>query len=69
MKVANVSIGSTQLGFFPGEMIIGKDSGAQYPNQGYEDFDEYDKYSENDEFEAEADKLLDFSESNPFGTF
>ena len=69
LKVANVSIGSTQLGFFPGEMIIGKDSGAQYPNQGYEDFDEYDKYSENDEFEAEADKLLDFSESNPFGTF
>ena len=50
-------------------MIIGKDSGAQYPNQGYEDFDEYDKYSENDEFEAEADKLLDFTESNPFGTF
>ena len=69
LKVANVSIGSTQLGFFPGEMIIGKDSGARYPNQGYEDFDEYDKYSENDEFEAEADKLLDFTESNPFGTF
>ena len=34
LKVANVSIGSTQLGFFPGEIITGKTSGAQYPNQG-----------------------------------
>jgi hypothetical protein len=31
--------------------------------------DLYDKYSQNDEIEAEADLILDFSESNPFGEY
>jgi hypothetical protein len=31
--------------------------------------DLYDKYSQNDEIEEEADFIVDFSESNPFGTF
>ena len=69
LKVSNVSIGTTQKGFFSGENIIGKDSGATYPAQGYAHDDTYDKYTENDEFEIQADNILDFSETNPFGTF
>jgi len=69
LKIAYVSIGSTQLGFFPGETITGKTSGAQYPLQSYNDDDTYDKYTENDEFETLGDSIVDFSESNPFGTF
>ena len=69
LKVSNVSIGTTQKGFFPGENILGKDSGATYPAQGYAHDDTYDKYTENDEFEIQADNILDFSETNPFGTF
>ena len=67
LKVSNVSIGSTQKGFFSGETIKGKDSGAAYPVQIYNHDDTYDKYTENDEFESQADDILDFTESNPFG--
>jgi len=69
LKVSNVSIGSTQLGFFPGEIIRGKESGAEYPMQSFSQDDIYNEYTENDIFESEADDILDFSESNPFGTF
>jgi hypothetical protein len=31
--------------------------------------DLYDKYSQNDEIEGEADLIIDFSESNPFGNY
>jgi len=69
LQVSNVSIGSTQKGFFPGEKIIGKDSGAVYSTASYTHDDTYDKYTENDEFEKLADDIIDFTESNPFGTF
>ena len=70
LKVSNVSIGSTvPSGFFPGETVVGQDSGASWMVQVYTHDDTYDKYTENDEFESEGDNLLDFTESNPFGTF
>jgi len=69
LKISNVGIGATQPGFFPGENIIGKTSGASYPVSTYTQDDVYDKYTENDEFETLGDDLLDFSESNPFGTY
>jgi hypothetical protein len=70
LKVANVGIGTTTGSvFFEGEEIIGRDSGASYPVQIYNPLDTYDKYSENDEFETLGDNLLDFTETNPFGTF
>ena len=70
LKVANVGIGSTTAdAFFPGEVIKGLDSGASWLVQVYTPDDTYDKYTENDEFESLGDDLLDFSESNPFGTF
>ena len=70
LKISNVSIGSTQpIGFYPGEVLIGQTSGAKYPVYSYVQDDTYHKYTENDEFESEADDILDFTESNPFGTY
>ena len=69
LKVSNVGIGSTALAFLPGEKIIGEESGATWSAQIYTQDDVYDKYTENDEFERLADDILDFSETNPFGTF
>ena len=70
LKVANVGIGATTAdSFFPGETIRGVDSGASWMVQVYTHDDTYDKYTENDEFESLGDNLLDFTESNPFGTF
>jgi hypothetical protein len=69
LKISNVGIGETQSAFFPGETIIGTESGALYTVQGYEQMDIYDKYSQNDEIEQESDLIVDFSESNPFGNY
>ena len=70
MRVAQIGIGDTTGNtFFPGETIIGRESGARYPVQEYSGDNVVDKYTENDQFELQADQILDFSESNPFGTF
>jgi hypothetical protein len=58
--------------FLPGEFITGTASSARYQVFSYSDTDTApyaDAYFSNDEIEAEADDLLDFSETNPFGTF
>ena len=68
LKVSNVGIGTTTTGFFPGEIIKGLESQAAYTVSVFDD-DTTDKYNEGDIFESEADLLIDFSESNPFGTF
>ena len=69
LKISNVGIGVTQLGFFPGETIIGTESGALYTVETFDQMDTYNKYNQNDEIEEEADLILDFSESNPFGNY
>ena len=40
-----------------------------YNIREYDQRDIYDEYSDNDEFETAADDIIDFAESNPFGTF
>ena len=68
LEVSNVGIGTTSTGFFPGEDIKGLTSGAVFSVVNFDD-DTNDKYNEGDIFESEADLLIDFSESNPFGSF
>lgn len=68
LKVSFVDNAATKK-FYPGEIIVGSSSGARYSVQSYDSWDQYDKYSENIEIETEADGIVDFSESNPFGTF
>ena len=69
LKVGNVGIGTTTTGFFPGEDIKGLTSDALYSVSTFDDDNTTDKYNEGDIFESEADLLIDFSESNPFGSF
>ena len=68
LKVGNVGIGTTTTSFFPGEDVKGLESGAVYTVSVFSD-DTTDKYNEGDIFESEADLIIDFSESNPFGSY
>ena len=68
LQVGNIGIGTTTTGFFPGEDIKGLTSGALFSVSVFSD-DTTDKFNEGDIFESEADLLIDFSESNPFGSF
>ena len=69
LKVGNVGIGTTTTGFFAGEDIKGLESGALFSVSTFDDDNSTDNYNEGDIFESEADLLIDFSESNPFGSF
>jgi hypothetical protein len=68
LKVSFVDNAATKE-FYPGELLVGAASSAIYSVQSYDTWDQYDKYSENIEIENAADGIIDFSESNPFGTF
>ena len=67
-KILRVSINSGK--FSEGESIVGSSSSAIYTLKSYEDdTSKSDKYSDNKEIEDEADKILDFTEKNPFGVY
>ena len=69
LKISHVGIGTTATGFYNGENIKGLESGALYSNVSFNKEDTTNKYNEGDIFETEADSILDFTESNPFGTY
>jgi hypothetical protein len=55
--------------FIAGEIIVGSSSLAKYVVQSY-NTDSYDNpYDINEGIELEADNILDFTESNPFGNY
>jgi hypothetical protein len=51
------------------ETIVGEDSGARWTVGFVDTLDMTDSFSENRELETEADEILDFTETNPFGEF
>ena len=67
LELGNVGIGSTTAGFYPGEDVVGQQSGATYTVSIFDPEDNNDKYNDSREFEFEADQILDWTESNPFG--
>ena len=69
LKVSNVGIGTTAKGFIPGEILTGAASSTVYSVQSFTTDDIYDEYASNDEIETEADLILDFTQSNPFGSY
>jgi len=79
LKVSIVGIGTTVSGFTPGEILVGtaysvsaastSPGYASYAIKSYDERDIYDTYDTNDEIEEEADNILDFTESNPFGNY
>ena len=62
LQVSNIT-GS----FIPGENIIGTSSNASHYLRSVQSFANRDGYIENDEIEEEADQIIDFDETNPFG--
>jgi hypothetical protein len=62
LEVASVS-GS----FTPGETIVGAASSASRTLRTIDNFAVQDGYSDNSDIEIEADSIIDFSSTNPFG--
>ena len=54
--------------FLPGEIVTGTESGANYSIRKRNLSTNSNNFGQNDIIEEEADKILDFSEVNPFGT-
>jgi hypothetical protein len=53
--------------FIPGENIVGTASSASHYLRRIDIFSAKDGFANNEEIEVEADKVIDFSETNPFG--
>ena len=53
--------------FLPGERIIGQDSGASYSIRIVNEDDIIDTFADNDNIESQADAIIDFTSTNPFG--
>lgn len=69
LKVSFVNSDEIGSGFSLGEIVVGASSSARYSVKNYNTMDIDDKYSENNDIELEADNILDFSQSNPFGNY
>jgi hypothetical protein len=54
--------------FKPGENIVGAASSASHYLKSVQAIASRDNFSQNDEIQEESDKIIDFDESNPFGT-
>ena len=69
LPVTNLRVSLNTGKFSAGEIVVGSISSARYVVSDY-DTESYDNpYDVNEEIETEADDILDFTESNPFGTY
>ena len=69
-KTTNVlKVGTTDGTFTPADIIVGSASSSMYCVDYIEEAKFDDKYEDNDQIEKEADLIVDFSESNPFGNY
>jgi hypothetical protein len=67
-SVSNEIVVSNITGtFVPGEILIGYTSDARYKIRLVDTSSSKDGYSSNDDIQMEANEILDFTESNPFG--
>ena len=64
-----LNLGATNGTFGRGDTIVGSTSSASYKLSSIKSEDVTDKYDKGDEIETFADTLLDFTETNPFGTY
>jgi hypothetical protein len=62
-----LQLGSITGSFVNGEILLGRESGANYTVQIINTNNIVDKFAENSEIETEADLIIDFDEKNPFG--
>ena len=62
-----IEVASISGTFVIGEKIVGAISGASHALRRADDMPDSDEFADNFDIETEADKILDFSETNPFG--
>jgi hypothetical protein len=55
--------------FYPGEVLVGTISSSRYIIESYNTNNYEDSYDSNEKIQIEANTILDFSESNPFGEY
>ena len=67
--VVTLSQSSFNTGSVTRTISIGSTQFISYNIREYDNRDIYDDFSSNDEFETEADEIIDFAETNPFGTY
>jgi len=66
--VTNVlEVASVSGSFAPGETIVGTASSASRKLRTIDNFAVQDGYSDNSDIETEAEDIIDFSDTNPFG--
>ena len=63
-----LAISNSTGDFIVGETLTGSESNAQFELRLTQDDNTISQYPDNLEIETQADSILDFSESNPFGT-
>ena len=69
LPTTNLRVALNTGKFNTGEVIVGSISSARYVVEDY-DSESYDNpYDVNEEIETEADNIIDFTESNPFGSY
>ena len=64
-----LKVGTTDGTFVAADIIVGSSSSARYSVDYIETAEFSDKYDKSTEIESEADLIIDFSESNPFGNY
>ena len=62
-----LKLGTTSGTFQACEIALGTTSGARYNVDYIKSAEFADQYDQSDNIEAEADAIIDFSETNPFG--
>ena len=67
--VTNLRVSLNTGKFYTGEVIVGSISSARYVVKNYDDESYDNPYDVNEVIETEADGILDFTESNPFGNY
>jgi hypothetical protein len=64
-----LKVGTTDGTFLASDVIVGSSSSAKYSVDYIETAEFSDKYDKSDEIQKEADLIIDFTESNPFGNY
>ena len=64
-----IKVGPTNGDFVAGDIVVGEKSNATYSISGIVTSKYEDKYEQNDTIQEEAELIVDFTESNPFGTY
>ena len=64
-----LKLGTTNGTFVPGDVIVGSASSAKYSVDFIQSTEFADKYDKGEQIETLADTFLDFTETNPFGTY